>query len=141
MRLLVPDASVVLKWFLHSASEPYADESLALRAAFADERVALEAPALMIYEVGNILGRRLPEAMPQALHALLRAGIVLHELSAALATQTAELVRRFDATFYDASYHALAIQHRAVFITADERYLNKAAVAGAICHLRDWAQA
>lgn len=136
--LLVPDASVVLKWFLRPESEPYSDQALALRQAFADDQVALEAPQLMLYEIGNILGRRLPEAMPQALLALLRVGIVFQTHSEALLRQTWALMRRFDVTFYDASYHALALLRHGVFVTADQRYLDRAGAAGAIRHLRHW---
>jgi len=41
-------------------------------------------------------------------------------------------------TFYDASYHALAMTSRALFITADEKFLNKVADDPYCQHIRDW---
>jgi len=38
----------------------------------------------------------------------------------------------------DAAYHALAIEHDGVFVTADEKYLQKTASVGHIVHLKDW---
>lgn len=34
--------------------------------------------------------------------------------------------------------HALALQPGGLRLTADQRHLQQAAVAGAICHLKDW---
>jgi predicted nucleic acid-binding protein len=35
------------------------------------------------------------------------------------------LMNTLQVTFYDASYHALAIQHKAKFITSDKEYFRK----------------
>lgn len=70
--------------------------------------------------------------------ALLQAGIALAEPSPRRTAATAELAARLGATFYDASYHALALERRGVFVTADERYLQKAAAVGAVRHVRAW---
>jgi predicted nucleic acid-binding protein len=44
-------------------------------------------------------------------------------------------------TFYDASYHALAIVADGQFVTADEQHLQRAAEAGHLAHLKDWRAA
>jgi hypothetical protein len=44
--LVVPDASVLLKWVLPSEDEPDADKALLLRAAIQDEAVHALLPAL-----------------------------------------------------------------------------------------------
>ena len=36
-----------------------------------------------------------------------------------------ELINNLRVTFYDASYHALAIQQKGTFITSDKKYFNK----------------
>ncbi len=41
-------------------------------------------------------------------------------------------------SFYDASYHALAIIHNCYFITADKRHFNKTLSLGNIVLLNDW---
>ncbi|MGH6635011.1 MAG: hypothetical protein ACRED0_02355 [Gammaproteobacteria bacterium] len=40
-------------------------------------------------------------------------------------------------TFYDASYHALAIHRAGVLVTADEDYPEAAAAGGHLLHLKD----
>ena len=58
--LVVPDASVLLKWVLPSDDEPDADKALLLRAAIVNEAVRALLPALWLYEVGNTIARRFP---------------------------------------------------------------------------------
>ena len=41
-------------------------------------------------------------------------------------------------SFYDASYHALAILNNCTFITADNRHISKTAQFGHIVLLKDW---
>ena len=49
-----------------------------------------------------------------------------------------KLVARHSITFYDASYHALAISNDAIFVTADEIFLQKTSSDEHCQHLRDW---
>jgi len=44
-------------------------------------------------------------------------------------------------SFYDASYHALAITHECQFITADKRHIAKAKGFGHVTLLSDWVSA
>jgi len=41
-------------------------------------------------------------------------------------------------SFYDASYHALAIANNCTFITADNRHVSKTAQFGHVVLLKDW---
>ena len=41
-------------------------------------------------------------------------------------------------TFYDAAYHALAISRGGTMVTADRRYVARAASAGHLALLADW---
>ena len=50
--LVVPDASVILKWVLPSDDEPDADQALALRDAILGEDIRALVPALWLYEAG-----------------------------------------------------------------------------------------
>ena len=54
-RIVVPDASVILKWVLPSADEPDLGLALALRDDIAGGRVRAVVPHLWLYEVGNTL--------------------------------------------------------------------------------------
>ena len=48
------------------------------------------------------------------------------------------LTQRYGVTFHDAAYHAHAIVERGVFVTADERYVERTSEAGAVTRLSEW---
>lgn len=60
-RLIVIDASVILKWALPPDTEPHQPEALAIAEAFTEGDVDVALPALWYFEVGNILLRKYPE--------------------------------------------------------------------------------
>ncbi len=45
---------------------------------------------------------------------------------------------KYGVTFHDAAYHAVALGLGGVFVTADERYVRRAAAAGGVSSLRLW---
>lgn len=136
--LVVPDASVVLKWVLPSADEPDADKALLLRAAILDETVHALVPALWLYEVGNTVARRFPTHAQAWLAALIRFGLEESPSSHAWVAKTLDLTRLHDVSFYDAAYHALALLHKGLFVTADMQYISRAAASGSVLSLSDW---
>jgi hypothetical protein len=75
MPLVVPDASVLLKWVLPSNDEPDADQALLLRTAILDEEVDALVPALWLYEVGNTIARRFPTHAEVWLSVLMKFGL------------------------------------------------------------------
>jgi predicted nucleic acid-binding protein len=136
--LVVPDASVILKWVLPSDDEPDADKALVLRDAILEEDVRALVPALWIYEVGNTVARRFPVYAAAWLAALMKFELQesppsLHWLGAAL-----QLTERYGVAFYDAAYHAIAIVQHGLFVTSDTRYVNRANEAGSVVMLSDW---
>lgn len=137
-RLVVPDASVILKWVLPSADEPDLGHALALRDAIANGELRAIVPDLWIYETGNTLARRQPALAARALDALLRFNLVTAPRSPEWLRHTLDLIRRYDVTFYDAAYHAHAIAGQGVFVTADERYVKRASGAGFVMRLSEW---
>jgi predicted nucleic acid-binding protein len=48
------------------------------------------------------------------------------------------LMRAHGVTAYDAAYHALARVRRGVMVTADRRYVQRAASAGHVMALAEW---
>ncbi|MSO83892.1 MAG: PIN domain-containing protein [Acidobacteria bacterium] len=135
--VLVPDASVLLKWILRSDDEPDRDRALELKTAWLDDACELVVPSLWVFEVGNILGLKRPATAASLLQAMLDLGIreeAPHGYSAAIVS----LMREHRVTFYDAAYHALAIRHRGTMVTADRAYVRKAARAGHVTLLNDW---
>jgi predicted nucleic acid-binding protein len=138
MALVVLDASVLLKWVLPSDEEPDADKALLLRAAILDETVQVLVPALWIYEVGNTVARRFAAHAEAWLSALVKFGLEEAPPSQAWLAKTLELTSRYEVSFYDASYHALALVHKGSFVTADTKYVTRTAQAGSVIALNSW---
>jgi predicted nucleic acid-binding protein len=136
--VIVPDASVLLKWVLPSDEEPDVDKALLLRAAILDETVHALVPALWLYEVGNTVARRFPIHAAAWLSALVKFGLEEAPPSDVWLAKSLELTRRHDVSFYDAAYHALALVRRGYFVTADSKYITRAADSGSIIALTDW---
>lgn len=136
--LLVPDASVLLKWVLPSDDESDADKALLLRAAIMEEAVRVILPALWLYEVGNTIARRFPQQASDWLSALLKFGLEEAPPSQPWLAKTLELTRCYEVSFYDAAYHALALVHKGLFVTADSRYINRVTESGSVIALSEW---
>jgi predicted nucleic acid-binding protein len=138
LNVIVPDASVLLKWVLPAERETHTEQALAIRQAYYERRCRLVLPTLWVYEVGNILSIKQPRLAAEALHLLVAMKFQTAETSADYCTTVFELVARFKVSFYDAAYHAVAILNQGVFVTADERYLRKAAADSRLVSLKDW---
>ena len=136
--LVVIDTSVILKWVLPSDDEPDAARALQLREAILDDTMPVLLPQLWLYEVGNTIARRFPVHAAAWLSALMKFALAEAVPSSPWITKTLELTARYDATFYDACYHALAMLHKGVLVTADTKYFGKAREAGSIALLSEW---
>src|ERR1700690_4327462 len=137
--LVVPDASVLLKWVLPSDDEPDTDRALNLRTTILEESVRALLPSLWLYEVGNTVARRFPTYAETWMSALMKFELQEAPPTQAWLTKTLELTSKHEVTFYDAAYHALAFIHKGVFVTADTRYVNKVSDPGTVVALSDWA--
>ena len=136
-RVIVPDASVLLKWILRTEDEPDRDRALALKTAWLEDTCELLVPSLWVFEVGNVLGLKHPATAALLLQAMLDLGIREEGPHLCLAA-IVSLMREYKVTFYDAAYHALAIRHRGTMLTADRAYVKKAGRAGHLTLLNDW---
>jgi len=136
--LVVPDASVILKWVLPSDDEPDADKALVLRNAILEEDLSALVPVLWIYEVGNTVARRFPANAAAWLAALMKFDLEESPPSRQWLTAALQLTDRYGVTFYDAAYHAIAIVQHGLFVTADTRYFKQAKEAGSVVKLNDW---
>lgn len=135
--LVVPDASVLLKWVLRSDDEEGQDRARDLKTSWLAGGCQIIVPTLWVFEVGNILGLK----HTAAADSLLRAMIDLRmpeESPAAYSPLIFRLMRDYDVTCYDAAYHALAVHRGGTMLTADRRYARKAAGAGHVRLLDDW---
>lgn len=138
--IVTPDASVLLKWVLPGDDEQDGDAALSLRDEAVAGAIELVVPQLWLYEVGNTLARRFPDHAGELLAALVDFGLTEARLDGRWRTQTLSLTVSYDVAFYDAAYHAVALVNGGVFVTADERYVARAAQAGSVATLRQWGQ-
>ena len=139
MHVVVPDASVILKWALPPDAEPDADRAVLLRNAIRDDVVRAVVPSLWLFEVGNTVARRLPQHARALLAALAKFGLEEQAVTAQWLRQAVDLTERYPVSFYDAAYHATAIVQGGVFVTADERYVALASSHSAVLALQEWA--
>lgn len=116
----IVDASVVLQWLVQQPSGPW----LALLAEHREGTEPLAAPELIHYEIANVLIRKLPLSVDEALDAwdrLLALDIETYTLGAEQYSDSMRLARDEKLTVYDASYLALARVLRAKLVTADRQ--------------------
>ncbi len=135
--LLVPDASVLLKWVLRSTDEQDAARALELKAAWLGDECRLLVPPLWFYEVSNVVGLKQPDDAPALMTAMTGLGVPEAAPSTFLA-EALRLMKDRRVTFYDAVYHATAIVSGGTFVTADTAYVRKAGAEGRVVSLTEW---
>ena len=117
--VFILDASVAVKWYV---KEEMRDIALRLRDRFVSDMIGLEAPSLILYEVGNAL-RHHPGSTAvdcaEAVRQLRNIGMVLHDPDEKLIQVAATVAYKDNITFYDAVYLALAKVLDATLLTAD----------------------
>jgi predicted nucleic acid-binding protein len=138
VRIIVPDASILIKWVLPSGVEPDQDSAYALRDLLVAGKVELKLPPLWIYEVANTLGRMFPEHAQSMIESLLMLSFSEPDWDLVWLGKALQLANRYKVSFYDAAYHALALTEGGLFVTADLQYVRKTKAAGAVVALRDW---
>jgi predicted nucleic acid-binding protein len=138
VKLVVPDASVLLKWVLPEEREPQAAQAIAIRDAFLSGRVRLSVPPLWFYEAGNALVAYHPESAAERLAALAAFRLPEARPNPLWREQIIKLATTYGVTFYDASYHALAFVRKGAFVTADAKYLRKVSPDPHVLALADW---
>ncbi len=136
--LLVADGSVLLEWVLPADDGPDADQALLLREAILNEAVQGLVPASWLYEIGNTVARRFPSHAMSWLPALIKFGLMESMPSQRWLAKVLELTRRYEVSFCEAAYHAVALVHGGVFVTADAQCVHRAREAGSVISLRDW---
>lgn len=124
-QVFILDASVALKWYV---KEDMREIALLLRDRFVSELIDLEAPSIILYELGNALrhhpGSTISDCA-EAVRQLRNIGIILHELDDRLIDEAATLAYKENITFYDAVYLALAKILQTKLLTADANLTNR----------------
>lgn len=136
--IVVPDASVILMWVL-KMDEDHVEKALALLSSWVAGETAIVLPSLWVYEVGNIVGRKNAEKAGEIMALLLDYRFPEARTDAGHLLTSLDLMRRHAVTFYDASYHAVALKAGGTFVTADDAYVRRAGDAGHVVSLKDLA--
>ena len=132
MEIFVPDASVILKWAIGLESELDREKAIHILDAWVGNNIEIVLPELWVFEVGNVLGRMVPDSALEKMETLLEFRFKTKELNKQTCKSIFKLMKDLSVSFYDASYHALAQRMGGVFITADDKYYQKARARGNI---------
>lgn len=137
-KLYIVDSSVLIKWY--NVNEVLVDEALRVRNAFLEKKIHIHLPILCMWEFCNFFGRNYDVNTASSILANLQnyklPSFHLNFTVSNLAFQIMEKLK--NVSFYDASYHALAIHQNGTFLTCDKRYVEKAAEFGHIQLLSDY---
>jgi len=139
--VVVVDASVAIKWFVHeSPDEGDTEQALALLRAYRDDRIEFYQPPIWRAEVLAVLTRIVPEKVDQHTWKLL-AFDHLEASGSSVYLKAVQLSTQLNHHLFDTIYHAAALTHpSAILITADEKYRTKADSLGRICSLKNWSE-
>ena len=124
--MIVPDASVVLKWLIHD--EDGGVPAARLKDAHAAGQEIVAVPDLLFYEIGNVLTTKTlisAAAIAEAFSLLWAFSLErfdpgLEEFQGSLA-----LSRKYKITLYDAAYVELSRRLKCPFVTADKKLYEK----------------
>lgn len=134
---IVVDSSVLIKWF-KTRNEDLLAEARDLLHEVETRPLEVHVPALLLYEVGNILLLKTglgPTALDEAIHHLEALPFSVAPPATPLLRRAARLGRDLNVTFYDASFLALAVELDCAFITADRRLFDRARSLSRVRHL------
>ncbi|MEW6245298.1 MAG: type II toxin-antitoxin system VapC family toxin [Nitrospirota bacterium] len=134
---IVVDSSVLVKW-VKTKDETLVREARALLAEVEKLSLDVHVPALLLYEIGNILLLKTSldaTALDDALEHLERLPFTVAPPAMPLLKRAASLGRKWGLTFYDASFVALAVELDCPFITADRRLFDRTHSLSRVRHL------
>ncbi len=122
MKKIVVDASIVVKWFIPEIHSEHAIRLL-------NKPIKFLAPNLIYAEVGNILWKklRLKELTQESAQDILNdfKKIPLEVIDNHILLETAwQIATKYQRTFYDSLYLALAYIENCLFVTADQVFIN-----------------
>lgn len=124
-RRYIPDANIFLSVLL-AESEVMEISQTFLQDALLG-KISLIVPTLWGYEICNRLGRVRPLDVAKTLEEYLGYKMLCthYDLTEAVINQAFEIIKVYPVSFYDASYHALALITKGTFVTLDQKYYQK----------------
>jgi predicted nucleic acid-binding protein len=135
---VVIDASVAVKW-THPDPEVEADLDQAVRMLEAIKQGSIEVlqPPHWLLETLAVIARLRPDGADAALDLLDALELPVDDRFEVL-ERAVRLAVQLPHHLFDTLYHAVALEHDALLVTADATYRNKARGMGNITHLSQW---
>ena len=125
MKVIVPDASIILKWVIGEGEEGQ-DRAIEFLNGWLNQEYEFIMPSLWIYEVGNVLGLKRPKDAEKILGLLLGYEFKESQITNIQVNLTFHLMKEFKGvTFYDAIYHSVALLEKGMMVTADKDYFQE----------------
>jgi predicted nucleic acid-binding protein len=141
---VVIDSCVFNKLFLQ---EPDREQAIELINEVTKRKYQVLVPSLFLYEVLSIasISNFPTEQAFELITQYQKANLEIVELDQSCILKAIEICETGHQksgfpSFYDASYHALAIVNNCTFITADNRHVSKTLQFGHIVLLKNWAE-
>lgn len=134
---IVVDTSVLIKW-IKTKDEELLVEARRLLRQVETKSINVHVPALLLYEVGNILLLKTnldPSELEKAIDALEALPFVVAPPATPLLQCAARVGKEFILTFYDASFLALAVELDCPLVTADGRFFDRTKSLPRVRHL------
>lgn len=137
-QLFIPDSSVMIKWCVKEEEDR--DQIIRMQKDFLEKKITLLVPLLLEWELNNYLGRNFkPKIATEKYSYYKMLELTGYMTSVELSHLSFEIMGKCPGvTFYDASYHALALSRQGIFLTADKKYYEKAKKMGGIMLLKDY---
>ena len=134
----IMDSSVAIKWL--TEEEPFYQQAHSVLEDYRMGRIEIYIPDIFWWEIGNYFGREADlKTATIVLMNLKKYRFPTYMLTDGLSISAFKIMNAVKgASFYDASYHSLAIQTEATFITSDKKYAEKAKHLGSICFLPNY---
>lgn len=135
---LVLDLSVLIKWF--SLEDNDVDVALSIESDFLEGKYQILMPFFYTWELNNYLSRHFDSETATSFYSHFKSyKFQYHDLHLKTSRIAFEIIEKFPKiSFYDASYHALAISENATFLTCDKKYYEKTKKLGHIVLLKDF---
>ncbi len=140
-QIFILDASVMIKLIAQEdgIDSPLEKSIQKLTKDITQKKIGIISTPLLCWEVGNWAGRAFPGQALEIISSLPVFGIQEHRLNLEVSSETFSIMRRCPrVTFYDASYHGLAMSTGGIFITNDVAYYREAHHLGRITLLQDY---
>ncbi|OGK13745.1 hypothetical protein A3A93_05390 [Candidatus Roizmanbacteria bacterium RIFCSPLOWO2_01_FULL_38_12] len=136
---IVVDSSVAVKW-INSLDEDYLDKADKLIKDVQNSNIDLIMPELAKYEIGNaLLNKQLSlEQLQTTLEDFYTLPISYFSEDKELSLSTAELAQKYQITYYDASFIALAAKLKASLITDNPKHQKKSIKEIEVFLLKDY---